>query len=789
MNTKKHMLAFSLSGLVSVSASQSYAAIEEIIVTANKRAENINDIGLSIAAISGSRLQEQKLTSLEDISTMVPGLVYSPSATNTPILTLRGVGFNESSLGVYPAVSVYVDEAPLPFPVMASHSAYDLERVEVLKGPQGVLFGQNSTGGAINYIAAKPTEELTYGADVSYGRFNKIETNGFISGGLTDQLRTRLAVQSVNSDDWQKSASRNEENGEEQYTAARLLFDYDLNENATLSLNLNGWQDKSDPQAPQFIAANPKTPTAANAAAQFAAPLTAEKARAADWSPSMTPASDREFWQLALRGDFNITENTILTAMMSHSDFKQNQVTDGDGLPLILSDISSNFGEIDSTIAEVRLDSRPDSGIRWLVGANYEQSNTSEDMRFAFLNNTSSRPATFYVNSSGSLVNQDIESYAVFANIDFDVTEDLVFKLGARYTDTTIDADSCVYDPGNNPNGIDNGSGFNSADLWNFLGANLLGVGVPFTPVGGYPDCFSLNYQGVPGDLFVDSLGEDNTSWRMGLEYNLDNALLYGILSKGYKAGSYPVLPGANWDQLEPVTQESVLAYELGVKSQLMEDRVQLNASVFHYKYDDKQVRGKILVPVFGPLETLVNVDKSTITGAEMDMVAYLSDEFTLRAAITYIDSEVDKYEGYDVFGIIQDFSGEPIPFTPELTYSLDADYRKNLASGGILFMGLNVNGQSKSDSVFGAGNITLRAADIANGATSIRENFYEIESFATLNARFGYESADQHWKFMLWGKNITDKYYYTTVISGSDSTSRFAGRPRTYGITVSYSY
>ena len=155
-----------------LASSSAYAALEEIIVTANKRSESANDVGLAISAVSGDKIAEQKLTSIEDIASAVPGLVFSSSTGNTPIITLRGVGFNESSVGVYPATSIYIDEAPLPFPVMASHTAYDLERVEVLKGPQGILFGQNSTGGAVNFIAAKPTDELSYGGDVSCSRFN-----------------------------------------------------------------------------------------------------------------------------------------------------------------------------------------------------------------------------------------------------------------------------------------------------------------------------------------------------------------------------------------------------------------------------------------------------------------------------------------------------------------------------------------------------------------------------------------------------------------------------------------
>ena len=126
--------------------------LEDVVVTANKREESSNKVGLSVSPLTREDMALRGIVSLEDLATAIPGLVYSPSVDGTPILTLRGVGFNESSIGVYPAVSIYVDQAPLPFAVLGRHAAFDLERVEVLKGPQGTLFGENATGGAINYI-------------------------------------------------------------------------------------------------------------------------------------------------------------------------------------------------------------------------------------------------------------------------------------------------------------------------------------------------------------------------------------------------------------------------------------------------------------------------------------------------------------------------------------------------------------------------------------------------------------------------------------------------------------
>ncbi|MGD9661870.1 MAG: TonB-dependent receptor [Porticoccaceae bacterium] len=744
---------------------------------------------MSISAISGERLVEQKLTTLEEITSSIPGLVFANSQQNTPILTLRGIGFNESSLGVYPATSLYVDEIPLPFPAMSAHSAYDLERVEVLKGPQGVLFGQNSTGGAINFIAAKPTDEFAYGGDVGYGRFNRFETNAFVSGGLSDNASARLAIQNVQADEWQKSVTRDAENGEEDYTAARLSLRFEPTENAEINFNVNGWTDKSDPQALQFIAAVPRRFDAVPdyALRQVAVPYADEDARSADWTGELS--GDKEFIQTSVRGDFDLNESMTLTALLAHSEYEQDQIQDGDGQNLETADFRT-YGDIESTFAEIRLAGDSDAGIRWVVGANYEDSSTSENQLQAFRDNTSARPSNLLFNRVRSELQQEIESYALFGNIDYDLTESLTLKLGARYTETTNDANMCLHASPNGPGTPDlsEGIGSNGAGLFNMLGG-LFGT-VPFTPIG-LDDCLTLNYDGVPGFPFIDTLDEDNVSWRAGVDYQFnEDTLVYANVSQGYKAGSYPSLSSSNFESFEPVTQESVLAYEVGFKKSMADARVQLNGAVFYYDYEDKQERGKIQLPVFGTLDRLINVPESTVQGIEADVVALLTDKLTLTAAVTYIDSQVDEYTGFNVLGGVQDFSDENIPYTPEFTYSLDLDYRTPLSQGGSLFMGMSVSGQSDADAVFDGDDLALDPANVAAGfQKSITENYLVVDSYATLGARIGYESADERWKIMLWGKNITDEYYWNSVVSTSESGARMAGRPRTYGLTLGYRY
>jgi outer membrane receptor protein involved in Fe transport len=165
--------------------------VAEVVVTAQKRSQSINDVGLTVSAITSDTLAKEGISTLADVAQSVPSLSFSESPDNTPIFTLRGIGFVESSLASYPTVSVSMDEVPLAFPALTTLAAFDLERIEVLKGPQGILFGQNTTGGAINYIAAKPTSRFDAGGDLSYGRFNRVELDDYVSDPLSDTLRGR----------------------------------------------------------------------------------------------------------------------------------------------------------------------------------------------------------------------------------------------------------------------------------------------------------------------------------------------------------------------------------------------------------------------------------------------------------------------------------------------------------------------------------------------------------------------------------------------------------------------
>lgn len=277
--------------------------IEEVIVTAQKREQSINDVGMSIQSATGEKLNDLGITDTADLYKVVTGFSSNVTYYGTAIYTIRGVGFQDTALASGPTVSVYLDQMPLPFAALTQGLILDLQRVEVLKGPQGTLFGQNSTGGAINYIANKPTTEFESGIDFSYGRFNEIDIGGFVSGPISESLGYRLAARSITSDGWQKANVDNpaqdpfwtaagrsyersdDEWGERDFLSFRGALQWDPSDTLSALLSFSGFRDQSQTQAPQLYgiaSLNPDgdlNPLIANY------PRADDNNRSADWGP------------------------------------------------------------------------------------------------------------------------------------------------------------------------------------------------------------------------------------------------------------------------------------------------------------------------------------------------------------------------------------------------------------------------------------------------------------------------------------------------------------------------
>jgi iron complex outermembrane receptor protein len=752
--------------------------LEEIVVTAQKRQQSVDSVGMTINAVTGEQLREQGIKNLADLVKIEPSFTVAQNSVGQPVYSIRGIGYNSTSLGAPPAVSIYVDEVAYPYAAMAKGATLDLERVEVLKGPQGTLFGENATGGAVNYIAAKATDRLEFGVDASYARFNATTLDGFVSGPITDTLKARLAFSVDEGGAWQRSTTRDDTLGDKNNKFARLLLDWAPTDRLKVSLNLNGWTDNSDNQAPALSAVALEFPARANLVPQILnASIAPDDPRAADWTLGTRPANDEDFFQASLRLDYKLSDAISLTYLGTYEHFSSDDLLTFTGSDTPFDETEQ--AHVQSMSHEIRLsgklnDDGNGSNLDWVLGGTYSQDKDRENsiLRVGETTTSYSLVGLPGVTEPLAIVNpfmtQNVASKAVFGNVEYHVLPNLSFHAGARYTQTDNDHTGCT-----------RAGDQNGANSFTELETVLRGgVGTIPVQVGG---CSSLNPVSLQPALLVDSLDQHNVSWRFGIDWTpVEKTLLYATASRGFKAGSYPNIATATNFSLKPVVQESVTAYELGFKSRPAGNRLLLDGAIFYYDYKNKQQELPELDPlgVFGLLNSVLNIPKSDVRGAELTVKYIPLRRLTLQAAVTYLDSAVTgNFMNYDQFSNPINFKGEPLPNTPKWAFSVGPRYDWDLGSSYSAFIAGDVRYTSKTQSYFGAEE-AVRA-----GYPSEVNNAY-----ALLNLRAGIESEDGHWRYEVFGDNVTNTYYTTQSVR-VDTVARYVGMPATYGIRVGYRY
>ncbi len=757
----------------------------DIVITATKRAQSLNDVPLSVNVATGDQLQSRGISDVSDLGKLVPGFTYTESAFATPVYTLRGVGFYDTSLAAKPSVSVYVDEVPLPFSIITRGATLDLERVEVLKGPQGTLFGENSTGGAINYVAAKPTSNFQAGATVGYQRFGKFTADAYISGPISDTLGARLSVKTEQGGAWQRSLTRPGDTiGNSRFTTGRFLLDFKPTSTLKFELNLNGYFDKSDETVAQYIALTPLA-NPARAGALGAAPRALNDARDADWTANPRPRRDHSFWQASFRGDWEFAPDISLTSITAYSQYKHDQKIDPDGVAL--NDyFYRTTGKINSFSQELRIGGKVGSNLNFIIGGNYADERTRQKDVNTFADATSAYQFTDTFAALGVLgfppffgfVDQDRQNFinkAVFGNVDYTVGK-FVLHGGVRYTDAKTTFSGCTMDDGGGTLALGYQAVLNSIRV----PAGLAAITIPAG------SCVSINVPTLSPGIRNATLKESNVSWRAGIDYKPSKGVLvYASASRGYKSGSFPLLAASDNAQFDPVTQESVTAYEVGFKISVLDRTAQINGAVFYYDYRNKQLKGRsIATPnIFGPLERLFNVPKSNIKGAEIQFDLRPTQGLNISIGATYIDSKVlGSFLNIDSYGTSRDFGGSPFPYTPKYQVVLDGQYDWSVSGRVGAFAGASLTYQSKTIGALGPQySYPYPELNQLGGLT--------IKDFALVGLRAGLESENKKYRLALFVNNLTNTYYYTNATRITDTTVRFAGMPRTYGATFSVKY
>ncbi|MEO0412571.1 MAG: TonB-dependent receptor [Pseudomonadota bacterium] len=772
--------------LASAGAMAQDSVYEEFLVTAQKRSESINDVPISIQAYGQETLENAGVRDITQLQLLASGLSFAKSSANTPILTIRGVGFNTPNLSSTSPVGVYWDEVAYAYPYMAGGPVFDIERVEVLKGPQGTLYGRNNTGGLINFIAAKPTDDFEAGVRGEFGNFETYNFEAFVSGAITDTLRMRVSGRWENSDNgWQNAITRDDRLGQKDRLGLRAIIDFEPTDRLSFQVIGNHWRDKSDTVAGQAVLFNPDNPGFENPGLQ-ALVRTDWDNDIAGWDPddgSKPPfETDAEFYSISGRITYDINDSLSVVSLTGFNSVDRRDNNDVDGTAIeVFTQLSD--GGIDSFSQELRL--QGESGdLSYIVGGYFsrdeindnqigfiDQASAIQFLRFLAQNLVDPMNMLFspeeYAGGFRSYRNiseQTNRSMSLFGNVDWDLADTFTLSAGLRYTDDKLQHNTCSADFEGNTRPIWTTAVFAAVNLGT---GNVPNYGVDVDQCMVFANNFTDRAAFERPDL-----SEDNVAGRLSLTYEpSEDLLVYASISRGFKSGAIPVLTANVESQFDPARQERVMAYEIGTKASLADRAIQLNMAAFYYDYTDKQLFAEVLDPVFTTLPKLVNIPGSRVFGLETDISWRATPELTFRSAVTYTNAEVTNYQGFNRFGQPQDFEGARFAFTPKWTVNGSVDYDRDLTSDLGIKVFLAANYQS------------------ATSGSLLNEPGFEVESYAVVNGSINLYSLNESWQIGLFANNLFDTYYWTSTDTIADTVFRIPGPPRTFGATVSWRF
>jgi iron complex outermembrane receptor protein len=631
------------------------AVIEEVLVTAQKRTENLQEVGMSVSAFSGNDIADLGFDSVWDLASMIPNVSYTGEGSIDQF-NIRGVQLSDFSDGNEPPVGVYVDE--VYYGTLANHQSqlFDVERVEVLRGPQGTLFGRNTVGGLVHTITRKPTDKFEAYGNVQVGSYEQVIVEGAVSGPLTDRLRARLAGRHNQDDGWQRNTVANgrKKTAETDYSAGRLGLEIDVTDDLLLSLNLHGTHQRSTPQMHGVFGLFVPG-TAATGSPVFCDLKSVNQGKCQSMSifgpfagtfisgnpnprKSFTDLADPKFdidsWGAWAKVDWKLADMDLVS-ITAFDSVQKRYDNDPDGPP---PEIHGDFRvKAEQWSQELRL-SGEHGPIGWLAGLYYYNDNKFD---WSF-----STPELIQIFGGFTLGTQnqmtlDTESYAVFGQVHYRLTDTFTLTGGLRWTHET-------------------------------------------------KDLFITDSRIAPNYENTEHIGTEKVTWRVGADWQLtEDRLLYVSIATGFKSGAFNtslVGPGDS----APSGEEEIITYEIGAKTDWMDKRLRVNVAAFYNDYTDVQAvvtRNVNNVPVI----RIFNVGALDIKGAELEIFVRPLTNLDLAFTAGWLDS---KYSAEDPALRIGDrgllLDGAKAPHSPDVNFSVLARYHVSLNDWGNVVFQIN---------------------------------------------------------------------------------------------------
>lgn len=607
---------------------------DDIIVTAQKRSEKLQDVPIAVTALTGDTISNKRIADLVDLSSQAPGLQISAgdNAAN-PHIFLRGVGVNDFNQTTASAVGVYADGAYLASPLSQRSAFFDLQQVEVLRGPQGTLYGRNTTGGAINVISKRPTDDWEGNFNVDYGRFNSLKLEGGVSGPIAPGLLSfRIAGIRETADGYMFNRLTNKYVNATDHWALRGSLHFTPSSSVTDDLVATADHSQGD----SIIGYNRTLldPAGNVCTGNYTSGLCTNVLGYANTSSNLY-AGDYRFVGKDRVRYYGVTNNlTIdlgaasLVAVTAYQHVRRNDREETDLNPLPVLDALYLSGQ-ETFSQELRLQSNGKTPLRYVVGAYYAHDHMSNSSYYDLTTVAGVVLAWPYQQSSNS--------YAAFGQVDFDVTDKLTLTGGLRYSS---DRKHFIYD---------------SVDLLS---------GSQFFPTFDQSKTFS------------------SVSGRIGAQYKFTPTVnIYASYNRGTKSGGFFGGQTTDARDIGPYRDENVNAYEVGLKSEWFNRRVTANISAFYYDYSDMQVYTLVhRVPL--DAQVFTNASAARIYGAEIELSARPARGLNVSLNTSLLNA---TYRHFISAAASADYSGNTLPFAPKLSMQGDVNYEVEAPFGSVV--------------------------------------------------------------------------------------------------------
>ncbi len=724
--------------IAQTAADETVADSMEIVVTAQKRSERLQDVPISVSAIGGDAVRKQRLTSADDLVSKVANLqLTSTVGDGTPIFALRGVSMSDYSLNQSGPVATYYDEVYKGNFAFLGVALYDLERVEVLRGPQGTLYGKNTTGGAVNLISHKPDLGKVEGyLNLGYGNYNRHEANGAVNLPLGETVAARVAFTAARAEGWFRNQfpGQPDLNGTREYAVRGSMLWEPKDGTSFLLRASTSYQNPRNYGI--FAAPGPDGvgvglyESLGQGSSYFRTGIGRRQIES-----NYTPRRRARTYALSLTSTFDIGNDLSIVSVSSWDKGRLNFGEDTDGAPNKTLEIF--YGDRASQLSQdLRLASSWGGPFEFILGAYYNREKVFNTTDFGIFKDAD-------IDGSGTIDAADCAAGLPAACSVVNSFDQLKHSY-ALYTDMHYD----------------------------FGGGFTLRGGLRYTRDDGKQKGLRSDALGVDGSLVATlippttlSFKNDNISGKIGIDYKIDrDRMLYASYSRGYRAPSFNAQAFFDPSEASVAKPETIDAFEGGAKLQLADRRITLNLAGFYYLYKNQQF---INVSPQTAAQTLVNVDKSRIFGGEVEFTARASEFLAVRAGLGLLNAKIRK-------GILSgvDVKGNRLSNAPSVSANAGLDITLMDDDAGKLSLHPDIS------------YVSSQYFEVFN-VPRLRQSAY-----ALIGGHIDFERGP--FSLSVWGKNLTNKFYVTSRVDltgGFGFDYNHVGAPRTYGATIGYKF